>query len=402
MNILVIAQRIPYPANKGEKIRTYNQIKYLSERSNEIIVMSPAESSNDKNNATELSKQFSNVDTKLFDGASKKIKLMKGFIIGSALSVENFYCKQLQQQFDSILHTKHIDAIICTSSAMAKYIFNSRRLAELTHKPKLIMDFMDLDSDKWRQYADTSSLLMRYIYQREHKLIAGYEQKIAETFDTCYLISDKEVELFKQKISQADNVKALGNGMDTDNFYPPDTLPNNSSPVFIFTGVMDYKPNVDAVVWFVEQCWQQIIQHYPEAKFVIAGMNPNSAVSELKKYQGITVTGFVDDILPYYHGADYFVAPFRLARGVQNKILQAFACGLPVISTPMGAEGIDCINDEHILLANNADEFVKQIQRLDNDSQLKNQIRSSAINLINQKYSWSSKLTPLSQELENI
>ena len=130
----------------------------------------------------------------------------------------------------------------------------------------------------------------------------------------------------------------------------------------LFTGVMDYKPNIDAVVWFVDNVWQEILKEYPEARFIIAGMNPTSNVKGLEKISGIEVTGFVDDILPYYHQSDYFVAPFRLARGVQNKVLQGFACGLPVISTPMGAEGIDCTNDLDILIASTADEFLSCIK----------------------------------------
>lgn len=401
LNIIILAQRVPYPPNKGEKIRTYSQIKYLVERENQLIIMSPAETEGDVDNAKKLSQDLAGVSAKVFNIKGRRLQLLKGLLTGSALSVENFYCRQLQQSFDHAIQTTKVDAVICTSSAMAKYIFNSQVINQLTSKPKLIMDFMDLDSDKWQQYQNASTLPMSYIYHREHKLIAAYERKIATTFDTCYLISDKEVDLFNQKIAIADNVHTLGNGLNPQEFYPASQPPKNSAPVFIFTGVMDYKPNVDAVVWFVEQCWQQIIQHYPKAEFIIAGMNPNSAVNELKKHQGITVTGFVDDILPYYHSADYFIAPFRLARGVQNKILQAFACGLPVISTPMGAEGIDCYDDEQILIANSADEFLQQIQRLEADGQLKARIKASALELINEKYSWSGKLAPLGQELEN-
>lgn len=399
--IIVLAQRVPYPPNKGEKIRTYSQVKYLAERGNKLTVMSPVDTEDDTNNAIKLSRDLAEVSAQVFDIKGRKLKLLKGLFTGSALSVENFYCHQLQESFDKTLQTTEVDAVICTSSAMAKYIFNSQIINELENKPKLIMDFMDLDSDKWQQYQHASPFPMSYIYHREHKLIAAYERRIAATFDTCYLISDKEVDLFNRKISNADNVHTLGNGLNPIEFYPANQPPQNSAPVFIFTGVMDYKPNVDAVVWFVEQCWQQIIQHYPDAKFIIAGMNPNSAVNELKKHKGITVTGFVDDILPYYHSADYFVAPFRLARGVQNKILQAFACGLPVISTSMGAEGIDCCDNEQILIANTADKFLKQIRRLEMDSQLKAHIKSSALELISQKYSWSGKLAPLGQELEN-
>lgn len=162
---------------------------------------------------------------------------------------------------------------------------------------------------------------------------------------------------------------------------------------------MDYKPNIDAVVWFVENCWQTIIAHFPQAKFVIAGMNPVKEVELLAQFKGIDVTGFVDDILPYYQTADIFVAPFRLARGVQNKVLQAFSCALPVISTPMGAEGINCVADKSILLASTPSEFVEQVCRLVSDKELNKRIGAEALHLIQQDYSWEGQLAPLNNFL---
>jgi sugar transferase (PEP-CTERM/EpsH1 system associated) len=271
---------------------------------------------------------------------------------------------------------------------MAEYIYQSSIIKRSNTKLRILMDFMDLDSDKWQQYAHISNWPMKSIYQREAKLLSHYEAKITHDFDCCFFITDDEVELFKARVDNAGKVLTLGNGIDTKNFMPATVAPNNTAPVLLFTGVMDYKPNVDAVLWFVEQVWPTILVKYPDAQFIIAGMNPCSSVSELSKMQGITVTGYVDDILPYYHQADYFVAPFRLARGVQNKVLQAFACGLPVISSPMGAEGIACQEDHDILLANSAIEFVERIQYLVQNKALTEQLIINALSLVRQHYSW--------------
>ena len=124
-------------------------------------------------------------------------------------------------------------------------------------------------------------------------------------------------------------------------------------------------------------------------------MNPSSAIQNLSRHPGIEVTGFVDDILPYYHRSDYFVAPFTIARGVQNKILQAFACGLPVISSSMGAEGIECREGEHIIIANSGEDYLAAVNKLESDSTYKNRIRNNALKLINEKYSWDGKLKVL-------
>ncbi|MCK5665583.1 MAG: glycosyltransferase, partial [Thiotrichaceae bacterium] len=163
----------------------------------------------------------------------------------------------------------------------------------------------------------------------------------------------------------------------------------------IFTGVMDYKPNVDAVLWFMEHTWDLIREKYPQARFIIAGMNPSQIIQNLSRTPGIEVTGFVDDILPFYHQSDYFVAPFTIARGVQNKILQAFACGLPVMASSMGAEGIECKDGEHIIIAETASEYLSAIDKLESDSLLKTDIKDKALKLIHDQYSWDGKLKVL-------
>jgi len=397
VNILFLAQRVPFPPNKGEKIRTFNQIKYLSDN-HTISICAPLERNEDISYFQTLSNNY--CEGVSYHGLTNKaFRLIKGLITGKALSVANFYSENLQLKFDALLKDKDFDTVICTSSAMAEYIYKSKSLSHLAKKPKLLMDFMDLDSDKWRQYAETSRWPIKWIYQREAAILAKYENEITHDFDTSFFIAVAEVELFKSNIKNSGIVLTMGNGMDTDSFVPTTSPPNNNAPVMLFTGVMDYKPNIDAVVWFVDNVWQEILKEYPDARFIIAGMNPTSNVKGLEKISGIEVTGYVDDILPYYHQSDYFVAPFRLARGVQNKVLQGFACGLPVIATPMGAEGIDCTNDIDILIANTADEFLTCIKNLDSNTKFREKIKANALKLIHERYSWEGKLQVLDDVL---
>jgi len=405
VNILFLAQRVPFPPNKGEKIRTFNQLKHLAEKKHKISVCAPIEQREDVDYFKELADKYcENISNHAL--TVKPLRLLKGLLKGQALSVANFYINELQSKFDCLLQEECFDVVICTSSAMAEYIYKSKVLSGLKRKPLLLMDFMDLDSDKWRQYADSSSWPMKWVYQREAKLLSRYEQQTTNYFDTSFFIADAEVELFKSQHNgvgkgSIGEVLTMGNGMDTELFVPVDKSPENESPVFIFTGVMDYKPNIDAVVWFVESIWGNVIKIYPKARFIIAGMNPSSAVKGLVNITGVEVTGFVDDILPYYHQADYFVAPFRIARGVQNKVLQAFACGLPVISTSMGAEGIDCVQDEHILIANNEVEFLSAVEKLERDKVFRSTIKQNALSLIHEHYSWQGKLQVLDEVLND-
>tara|TARA_R110000751_G_scaffold3930_5_gene18522 strand:- start:54474 stop:55688 length:1215 start_codon:yes stop_codon:yes gene_type:complete len=394
VNILILSHRVPFPPNKGEKIRTFHQIQHLSELGHQIHLFSPYE------DPAELA-YFAALGESLCQSVTatplqnKAIRLSIGLIKGQSMSVANFYDKSLQQQFDQFLSVNNVDAIICSASSMAEYVFNSTVLNRLDAKPLLIMDFMDVDSDKWGQYQQSSRFPMSWVYAREQRLLAHYERQIVKEFDASYLIAQAEVTLFNQKVIKSDKVHVMGNGLDTSVFYPPKVKQPNPAPVFLFTGVMDYKPNEDAVIWFVNSCWPSIIGEHPNARFIIAGMNPSADIKQLAQDKSIEVTGFVEDILPYYHQADIFVAPFRLARGVQNKVLQAFACALPVISTPMGAEGILCQTGQDIVIAATPEEFVSQANRLISQPELSQSIGQSALQLIQSHYSWQGQLQPL-------
>jgi sugar transferase (PEP-CTERM/EpsH1 system associated) len=394
MKILIISQRCPFPPNKGEKIRTFYQLKFLSELGHQIHLFSHYEDKAELAHLNTLRESFCKT-VEAVPLKHKALRLFKGMAKNQSLSIANFYDKNLQRNVDLFLSDNSVDAILCTASSMAEYIFKSSVLKTVNKKPLLIMDFMDVDSDKWGQYKQKSSFPMSMIYAREQHLLSMYEKRIVKQFDACYLIAQAEVTLFNQQVTQSDKVHVMGNGLDTIAFYPAKEKKANPYPIFLFTGVMDYKPNVDAVVWFAEKCWCDIIKDHPRARFIIAGMNPNKDVMKLVKLTGVEVTGFVDDVLPYYHQADIFVAPFSLARGVQNKVLQAFSCALPVISTPMGAEGIICQADRDILIASSPEQFIQQANKLITQPILALSIGESALQIIQQHYSWPSQLLPL-------
>ncbi|MFQ3192714.1 MAG: sugar transferase (PEP-CTERM/EpsH1 system associated) [Paraglaciecola sp.] len=400
MKILFISHRVPFPPNKGEKIRTFHQLKHLRELGHHIHLFSPYEDKTELAHFNQLRETWC-TSVEATPLKPKAIRLLTGLVKGQPMSVANFYDKTLQQKFDQFLSGSTVDAIICSASSVAEYIFKSTALPTLDIKPLLIMDFMDVDSDKWGQYQQSSSFPMSMVYAREQRLLAEYEKNIVKQFDASYLIAQAEVTLFNQNVMQSDKVQVMGNGLDTSVFYPPKIKQPNPAPVFLFTGVMDYKPNEDAVIWFVNTCWPSIITQHPNAKFVIAGMNPSADINQLANDNSIEVTGFVDDILPYYQQADIFVAPFRLARGVQNKVLQAFACALPVISTPMGAEGILCQADQDILIASTPDEFIAQANQLIAQPKLAESIGQSALHIIKQHYSWQGQLQPLVNLLDS-
>jgi sugar transferase (PEP-CTERM/EpsH1 system associated) len=394
MKILIIAQRCPYPPNKGEKIRTYHQLKFFNECGHDVILASPYEHDSEQIHFNELKKHhcFEVLSEKL---PAKPIRLVSGVLKNKALSISNFYSAKLQSKIDDVLASQKVDVIFCSASSVSEYIFNSKVYAKLNPPPALTMDFMDVDSDKWAQYQKSHQWPLSAVYGRESRLIAGVEAKIVKKFDHCLLITQAEVDLFQSIHGNVKNLSAIENGLDTTMFYPPANTRQTTNPYFLFAGVMDYAPNIDAVMWFIDSVWPAVKKQWPNAKFCIAGMDPTDKIKKLELNEGIEVTGFVDDIKPYFDKANIFIAPFRIARGVQNKVLQAFACGLPVIASSMGAEGIRCSVEQDILLADTPEQFINRIEQLTNNQECYSYISNNALKKITNNYSWESILQPL-------
>lgn len=394
MDIVFLSHRVPFPPNKGEKIRTFHQIKFLAQRGHRIQVLAPVAGEEDIRHMASLKQDY--CQQTFHAPQPGPLSYLRGLLTGQALSVSHFYLPALQRQLDQLLAAQKVDAIVCTSSSMAEYVFRSEPLRRAgNQRPALVMDFMDLDSDKWRQYQKLKSFPMTLVYGREAKLIARYEQKIHQAFDACLFISQNEVDLFMQNNPELGRVHVVANGMDTETFRPAAGPKPQQGPNFLFTGVMDYLPNEDAVVWFVEGAWEQVRARYPDAQFFIAGMNPSHKVKALSRFPGIVVTGFVDDIREYFDKAHIFIAPFRLARGVQNKVLQAFGCALPTITTAMGCEGINCKPGEHVLVADTLEQTLAQIDWVMTHPEEAARIGRNAHDLMQREYSWNGKLAAL-------
>lgn len=404
MKILVLSHRVPFPAHKGEKIRTFHQVQFLASRGHDIKVLSPYEDDGEQKFARDLMKHLA-VKVLMFPLKPKWLRMIRGVLKKLPLTVAFFYNKQLQKTFDELVASGECDAVLCTSSAMAWYVFRNPKLAARSGSPgatgiRLIMDFMDLDSDKWKQYQHGSGFLMKRVYGREAMLVNRLEKLSYDRFDHCFFISGNEVELFARQLPDSRNLKILGNGIDTGLFYPRGLDNRPHWPVFLFTGVMNYKPNEDAVLWFVDSVWDRIQAEWPDAELIIAGMDPSPRILQLGRKPGITVTGFVQEIVPYYHKASVFIAPFRLARGVQNKILQALACGLPVITTGRGLEGIRASHGQDVLVADSGDQFFDAAKRVLHDKVLYDHLSQNGPELIQRDYSWDSTLQGLTTAIE--
>jgi len=401
MKILFLAHRIPYPPNKGDKIRSFNEIKYLSQN-HEIHLACLADDLNDLKYTKNLKKYCKIVNIIPLKLKTAKFKTIFSLLNKKPLSVSYFYSKRLQKIINHLLSTNNYDAIICFSSPMAEYIFQSTNQL-INQSIKLIMDFVDIDSDKWKQYAKHVRPPFSLIYKLESNRLAQYERKVAKIFHYSIFVSKKEAELFYMQNPDIDNILAIPNGVDFDYFNPYQLLANNQQlasnhPILLFTGAMDYYANVDGVIWFCKKIFPYLIKKYPKLKFYIVGRNPTSAIKKLVN-SNIIITGYVDDIRPYYQIATVYIAPLRIARGIQNKILEAMAMAKPVISTSKAFEGIEATPNKDLLLADSEKEFIEKITMLLENPEKRKSLEISARQTVEKNYSWQHNLKILEEIL---
>ena len=359
MNILYLAHRIPYPPNKGDKIRSFNQIKALSDE-HQIDLVCLADDPGDLQYKKHLTEYCRKVEVFPLVPTRAKIKGALNILTGGTISTAYFYQSRAQKAVDWLLSQNSYDAVVCFSSVMAEYVFRS---GCGTGDATLLMDFCDVDSDKWRQYSVDARFPLNFLYDLEFKRLLKYEKKVNQEFDRSIFVTQQEAELFLQLCPEAKDLHIVQNGVDHLFFSSQSDFPvlEKDRPTIVFTGAMDYHANVDAVVWFCEKMWPTIKAEIPDCCFYIVGSKPTAAVRELESsYDDVVVTGFVDDIRSYYALADVCVIPLRLARGVQNKVLEAMAMGKAVVTTDKAASGVGAISGEHLLTGNEPNELVSQ------------------------------------------
>ena len=389
-DLLFLPQRCPYPPNKGDKIATWHILKFLLARYNVHLgtfIDDPA----DWHHADFLRSKCASVHLEGLTPRTAKIKSLRGFLTGEALSVAYYRHPGMQNWVNQRL-AGGVKRVFVFSSAIAQFVTQAQGCTR-------IMDFCDLDSDKWRQYAQTCSWPMSWVYAREAKKLLEWERKIAHTFDRSLFISAAEAADFKALAPEsASKVDVLSNGVDADYFSPAkqyDT-PFTSQPQLVFTGAMDYRPNIDAVVWFAHEAFPHIRRQQPNAGFCIVGSKPAAEVQALVALPGITVTGRVEDVRPYLAHAACVVAPLRIARGIQNKVLEGMAMAKPVVCSPQALEGIEAKEGKEVHMADTPRAFAAAcLQVMRGEVEMGQAARARVL----ETYDWGARLARLDQFL---
>jgi len=386
MKILFLAQRVPYPPNKGDKLRSFNEIKFLS-RYHDISLVCLADNCSDLQQKNELLQYCCSVDIVYLSKVRSKINTAVALFTKKPLTLSNFYSARLKEIVHQKLRDEKFDLIFVYCSSMAQYVEN------ITNIPRMI-DFVDVDSEKWVQYVIYARFPMNLIYGLESRRLRAYEKIIAQSFQYCFLVSEKEVDDFRSLVCPIVTLTHILNGVDLEQFQPS-TEPYDPN-VIVFTGAMDYFANVEAVNYFALEILPSIKLEIPDVKFYVVGSNPAAELLSLASNNpNIIVTGYVDQVQPYMAQAAVFVAPMRIARGVQNKILEAMSMGVPVVTTSLGFEGISAIQGRDIFVEDLPEQFANRVVQLINDKDLRRTISSNAREVVENQYNWDNNLNKL-------
>ncbi len=393
--LLYLTHRIPYPPNKGDKIRSYHLLRYLAQRYRVMLgafVDEPADAAH----APVLRQWCEQLCLIPLHPLRARLASLRGLLMGQALTLPYYRSAALARWVNATVATHDVRKAVIFSSPMVQYL-------QPHHSIQVVADFCDVDSAKWTQYATQHSWPLSWLYRREGQRLSDFECASAATCAATTLVTAAEVELLARCAPNvASRLHVLGNGVDTQFFAPDATRrsPFNVDDIpLVFTGAMDYWPNIDAVTGFVQTVLPRVRAQVPRVKFYIVGMNPTDEVRALEKTEGVVVTGRVQDVRPYVQHARVVVAPVRIARGVQNKVLEAMALARPVVVSEACAQGVGGQPGHDYWVARDAEEFAQQIFAL-MDPRVGDALGMAARARIVADFDWQARLAPLGALLQ--
>ena len=424
MELLFLAHRAPFPPDRGDKIRSYHLLRHLMTRAR-VHLVAFGESEADFDLPAELDALVS--VTIVRRRKSQAMAAVVALARGSPVSLTAFESPEMRRAVAAV----RADAVYCFSGQMAQY---------LPAGVPAVMDFVDVDSAKFAGFAEAGSLPLRWMMRREARLLGAFERRVAAQVSASVFVSEAEAALFRAG-GATGRIVAVENGIDAAAFDPgvvagdvgfphavtpdvfrgqpvpgtvatheppssPQSGPRNGAgltgglgggskrhgPLIVFTGQMDYRPNVEAVIWFARDILPALSVRYPGLRFAIVGRAPVAAVQALAS-DAVIVTGAVDDVRPWLAAAAVCVAPLRLARGIQNKVLEAMAMARPVVASAAAAEGID--HGGTLRVAGDAAAHVAAISALLDDPDAAAALGAAARARVIARYDWTARLAPL-------
>ena len=394
--ILFLVHRAPWPPDRGDRIRSWHMFEALAKLA-PVHVAALADNEADAARARDKMAPLCKSLAIEVRKASRPMALMQAVLTGEPVSNRLFRSAALARQVEALIGQGSVSHIVAFSGQMAQYL-------PTRFGGPVLMDFVDVDSAKFKTYAEQDKRQpLNWVHKREALMLAAYEAKVARRADASLFVSEAEAALFRaQSGLDADRVRAVENGIDTDRFDPAlplDAVGADEGPLAVFTGQMDYRPNIDAVRWFATDILPLVRARHPSARFAIVGRAPTAEVRALEKLPGVIVTGEVPDVRPWLAAADAVVAPLLLARGVQNKLLEAMAMARPVVARAAAATGIDAVPGEHLLVTDGTDKMADAVCALFDDHPAAAAMGRAARARMIARYGWDARMAPLGELL---
>ncbi|QDT14190.1 TIGR03087 family PEP-CTERM/XrtA system glycosyltransferase [Alienimonas californiensis] len=405
--VLYLVHRFPYPPDKGDRIRAFHILRTLQSRC-DVSVVTFADEPVAPERRAELEACCSDLRVIPVGRAGRAAGAAWGLLSGRSATEGAFASGRFADAVREIAATHRPDAVLLSCGGLGRYL-DLPALAGV----RTVVDFVDLDSRKWADYAagcgrTPSGLAAKLLYRTESKRLRAAERRLVARCDAATFVTEAEAELGRRELTApgehkaAAFIHAVTNGVDLDYFRPaeppPPPLPTGGRVVFL--GAMDYRPNVNAVTWFVREVWPQVRETRPEATFEIVGRRPTPAVTALHGRDGVTVTGSVPDVRPHLAAAHVAVTPLRIARGLQNKVLEAMAAGVPVIASPAAAEGLLAVAGQDYLAAAAPAEWANEIVGLFANEDRRRALASAGRCHVEERHDWRRCVAPLFELLD--
>lgn len=390
MNILFVCHRFPFPPKRGGKIRPFNIIRHLSGRGHRVTVASLARNQAEAVEGEGLSEHCAEQHVEVIGDAAGWARMLLRLPTTVPSSMGYFYSPALAARIRRLLDEQSFDLIFVHCSSVAQYV-------EHVCDTPMILDFGDMDSQKWLDYRSFKPWPLSLGYWLEGRKLEREEKRLARKFTLSTCTTRAELNTL-ESFAAAPLTGWFPNGVDRSYFAPAerDYEPN----LVCFVGRMDYYPNQEAMLRFCREAWPLLQQARPELRLQIVGADPTPAIRALGELQNVEVTGSVPDVRPYVSRSALTIAPLAIARGTQNKILESMALGVPVVCSSRAAGGVDAVPGEHLLVADETTELVEAIIRVTSDPQLRVKLAEAGLARVRTHHDWQASLKRLDQIIE--
>ncbi len=400
-HVLMLTHRLPFPPDRGDRIRKYHMLLELSRHYHVSLACIDDEPTTDQTpQQLEVLRSLTHrLAVRKINPHFSKLRAAAALATGQPMTPHYAYRSDLANTIQHWHQIEPFTAVLTVCSSMVRYSRQLNRQSILDKPgPRQIFDLMDVDSRKWAAYAEQSRFPMNRIYSAESARLAHVERGELDHFDHVTLVSEAEAETYTQHIGEHPGTRVIRQGVDLDFFRP---MPDAANHQIVFVGVLDYKPNIDAVTWFAHHVMPGLRDKLPRAHFRIVGRSPTPQVRQLTKHAGVEVVGSVPDVRPFLAEASVVVAPLQIARGVQTKIIEAMACARVAVCSPGAAQGIAdpqhrlAKADRDLLIADQPKQWIDTLQRVLTDDPMRQAIAQSAAKCAEQRFGWEQSLASL-------